>query len=359
MFIDMIKETKKWQVSTDETGKMIITWGVNKLQTREYQVKGKNKGKANETNPEQQAKLEAMSRAKKKLDEGYHLTDESDSLCGLAREVEEFEVILPMLAKKFDEKIIGGDFHIQPKLDGMRCICTYRNGIVTLRSRKGKPVSLPHLEQAIKTSCDNSRIFDVVLDGEIYNHDMNFQQIISAIKKPNSDTIELEYHVYDVVDKYKPFVERFIESGLKYNDFVKQVDTSIYCHNITQIKDKYEHYLKNGYEGAIIRVGSCLYRVDKRSSQLLKYKPFDDAEFEITGHEVESMSNGKDGVIFVCKTEQGVEFKARPKGTEKERHNMLKSVNELMGKLLTVRFQGKTNDNIPRFPVGISIRDYE
>jgi DNA ligase-1 len=32
---------------------------------------------------------------------------------------------------------------------------------------------------------------------------------------------------------------------------------------------------------------------------------------------------------------------------------------EYIGKMLTVRFQELTTDRVPRFPVGLAIRDYE
>jgi DNA ligase-1 len=31
----------------------------------------------------------------------------------------------------------------------------------------------------------------------------------------------------------------------------------------------------------------------------------------------------------------------------------------VIGKLLTVRYQGLTNGGVPRFPVGVAVRDYE
>ena len=31
----------------------------------------------------------------------------------------------------------------------------------------------------------------------------------------------------------------------------------------------------------------------------------------------------------------------------------------VVGKLLTVRYQGLTNGSVPRFPIGVSVRDYE
>jgi DNA ligase-1 len=35
------------------------------------------------------------------------------------------------------------------------------------------------------------------------------------------------------------------------------------------------------------------------------------------------------------------------------------NIAEYYGKLLTVKYQELTSDGIPRFPVGISFRDYE
>ena len=46
----------------------------------------------------------------------------------------------------------------------------------------------------------------------------------------------------------------------------------------------------------------------------------------------------------------------RPKGTAKERADMFKDLDKYIGKNLTIKFQGRTSDNIPRFPVGMRIR---
>ena len=59
-------------------------------------------------------------------------------------------------------------------------------------------------------------------------------------------------------------------------------------------------------------------------------------------------------------TENGSQrFWARPKGTRDERQQLFNTGDKYLGKLLTVRYQELTDDGIPRFPVGVSIRDYE
>ena len=61
-------------------------------------------------------------------------------------------------------------------------------------------------------------------------------------------------------------------------------------------------------------------------------------------------------VIFKCINEDGLAFDVRPQGTHEDRSIMFKKLNDYIGKNLTVKFQGRTQDNIPRFPVGIRIR---
>ena len=64
-------------------------------------------------------------------------------------------------------------------------------------------------------------------------------------------------------------------------------------------------------------------------------------------------------VIWTCKTKDGKKFNVRPRGTHEERAALFKEAGNYVGKKLTVRFQELTGDGIPRFPVGITFRDYE
>jgi hypothetical protein len=61
----------------------------------------------------------------------------------------------------------------------------------------------------------------------------------------------------------------------------------------------------------------------------------------------------------VCKTGDEREFTVKPEGTIKERERYYREREEHMGKQLTVRFQNLTALGVPRFPVGVTIRDYE
>jgi hypothetical protein len=46
-------------------------------------------------------------------------------------------------------------------------------------------------------------------------------------------------------------------------------------------------------------------------------------------------------------------------GTLESRRKMWNNRKNYLGKDLTVKFQGKSKNGIPRFPVGVAVRDYE
>lgn len=182
-----------------ENNKVIQEVGIKngKMIRHEKTCKPRNINKSNETSPNAQAILEMESKVREKLQEDYFKTEE---------EAMNSQVILPMLAKKFEDeqkKIDWDNSYIQPKLDGQRClaICT-KEGNVTLLSRDGVDIQKTHgsMQHIIN---DLSLIKeDVILDGELYCHseEDNFQEVMSAIKKYRPGISELvKYHVYDMV----------------------------------------------------------------------------------------------------------------------------------------------------------------
>ena len=100
------------------------------------------------------------------------------------------------------------------------------------------------------------------------------------------------------------------------------------------------------------------YRVGVRSTDLQKYKEFEDAEYEVVGFK-EGDGLEKGCVIWMCKTAAGQTFAVRPRGTHEERAALFPRAASFVGQQLTVRFQELTTDGIPRFPVGLTFRDYE
>ena len=131
--------------------------------------------------------------------------------------------------------------------------------------------------------------------------------------------------------------------------------------NFNELQQAHTKYVEDGYEGLIIRTMKGIYQPDHRSSSLLKFKSFKDDEFEIVDFK-EGKGNDKGTIIFKCKTNAGGEdkfFEVRPRGTREERKEMFENGKDYIGKKITVKYFELTDENIPRFPVGIAIRDYE
>ena len=321
-------------------------------------TEGKNAGKANETLADEQALKEAKSKWTKKKKSGYVETLK-DAEAGEVDDIIEGG-IEPMLAQKYRDhaKKVVWPAHVQPKLDGIRCIAIVKNGKCSLWTRTRKRInSVPHIVAFLESYFAGKTI---TLDGELYNHDLKseFERIVSAVRKdkPAPGNEVIEYHVYDIVSK-DDFQNRALELlRLPAGGIVQYVPT----HKMTSEEAMQEYFaicMEEGYEGCMVRNSNSLYE-NKRSYGLQKVKEFDDAEFEIVGVE-EGRGKMAGKAIFVCKTKKGDTFNAKMKGALTGLKKYLDAPNKVIGKKLTVRYFGMTNGNVPRFPVGIAVRDYE
>ena len=125
----------------------------------------------------------------------------------------------------------------------------------------------------------------------------------------------------------------------------------------------HDEYVNDGFEGLIIRNLEGKYLLEKRSNDLQKYKSFEDAEFEIVGFKL-GTGTEEGAIIFVCGVGDQT-FDVRPRGSIGERIEKAKRGNSFIGKKLTVRYQPSVKQSdvdkneLPRFPIGIEVRDYE
>jgi len=321
-----------------------------KIATQEKIIKGKNIGRSNETSDNEQCILECRAKHQCKLDEQY--TSNRNNIKAYSDQ----KVLLPMLALDYHKRKHDIIFpcYIQPKLNGLRLL--YQNN--KFMSRKGKEfTTLDHLESELK------ELGIKIPDGEIYIKDTSLQEIIRRVKKDRGPkTDELEYWIYDQINE-ETFENRTHEIALKFNHskskFIKLVQVqTIVVNSEKEIKEWHDKWVLEGFEGAIVRNRNGLYKVKHRSKDLQKFKMFHDSEFKIVGaHEGSGPDAGT--VVFEVKTKKGQVFSVRPKGTREMRTEWLKDIKNIVGKDLTVRWQNLSEDGIPIFPVGITIRDYE
>lgn len=334
-----------------EVAKRVTLSGIWVIDT--YKItQGVNIGKANETTYIEQALNMAKSRINNLRDAGF-----SEEMPTAKFNTDAQGNMKPMLAIGFNLKKVKFPCIVQPKYDGVRCLMLEENGKVILLSRKGKEYNIPHLK---KWGEEHRNLLP--LDGELYNHrDLTFQEIVSAVKRHSEITPKIRYVVYDRPVKNKT---NHVRWGELQNDFKGlPEDSPVYLSSSLVLYDKeqlfkaHDMYVEQGYEGAIIRNLEGLYEFGFRSNNLIKLKQFDDLEFEIVDV-VEATGRDAGTAIFVCKCGGG-EFNVKPQGSRELRADYFKNADKLIGKMVTVQYQGFSDDGIPRFPSAISVRDYE
>lgn len=362
---------------------------------------GKNIGRANETTPLKQALFMAESDWKKKKDEGYKSLEDlgitaqadtddvnptllyyyqsgvSDSLdIALNRTLPKFNSdsngnAKPMLATAVEKiKNIEYPVLIQPKLDGVRCLMIVageESPSITFLSRSGKEyTSLSHIETDILRAWDpGGRITSgFILDGEVYSEELNFQEIVSAVKafKPNS--LKLHFRAYDIVS------EHVQEQRLKHTENLVKAIGSAYIHFVEthqvnswgMVKQMHDKWVQEGNEGAMIRLPNGKYGQGQRSRDLIKVKEFDETEFVVTG--TEFGQRGIEDLIILCETDSGSDFKAKMQGSKIQKEELYNQISTWFSQddtevKATIKHFGWTEDKLPRFPIGKGIRDYD
>ena len=255
--------------------------------------------------------------------------------------------ILPMLANKWEsrKKYISQPFYVQPKLDGVRLLVSRDGGI----SRTGKVV--PGTEILGKDLEEGQYV-----DGEAFDPKLDFEELTSTFK---TDPSKLKFHVFDYFDLNKlnmTFEERWEKVKSLKNPQYEYVKTTLVMLR-DDVPSIHRHHVEEGHEGTIIRDKDSVYEVGQRSNYLLKYKDFQTEEYPIMDVK-EGVGRDKGAVIWVCKAGDQL-FSVRPEGTLEVRRAFLKEKDKYIGKQLTVRFQNLTTLGVPRFPIGVTVRDYE
>lgn len=361
---DKSKNIRYWNCEVEQVGTSIFIvkrFGIlhgKETVTRTEIKSGKNIGKKNETTPLEQANLEMKSLQKKQLDSGYVRTIE---------ELNDRVLLLPMLANKWEtaSHYISEPFVVQPKLDGVRMLIGKQKGKLVVLSRTGKVVNhMDHITNELQWLPEG-----LFLDGESYNHSITFEEITGMCRttlesSANKKNLELiEFHVFDVFDmnqltiKFKKRLHILKEIFNKKFTSIKLVPTRV-VKTKDMIPEIHSEYIQQGYEGIMIRDLESVYTLGERSNYLLKYKTFQTDEYKIVGAE-EAKGRDSGTVVWICQTPNGQRFGVRPQGTYDQRQAWLSEKSSHIGKMLTVKYQNLTVEGIPRFPVGLTFRDYE
>lgn len=336
--------TTSWQSGALETSLVISAW-TNPV--------AKNVGRSNETTAHQQAEKEVKSKITKMLDSGYVediLNVDNPRITKVA-----------MLAKPFDEERVSkeiektGGVDVQPKLDGVRCIAT-RQGLFT---RAGKRImGMDHIEEELINIFANNP--EVMLDGELYNHDLrdDFDEIISCVRKETNIDLEqakqIQYHIYDMVDEESSWRLRWVQlygiyiRGQSVDDqklslphkYLRLVSVQCIEERMERLFAQHEEFLEQGYEGTIIRYNAP-YQKNKRNWNLQKLKEFQEDEFKII--RVEEGRGKNEGLASTIIVDvDGVEVDPTMMGSVEFRKQVWEQREDYVGGTATVKYFNKT-----------------
>lgn len=365
LFSKKLFKAAGWWLIQALDGELVIQFVTKedgKVSEKRVPVAGKNIGRSNETTPAEQAVLEAQSRVNKQIDKGY-VENQADAALPIT---DAYGNKKPMKAKKVGEvEITDWDtVYMQPKLDGHRC--TWQNG--QLISGNGKPIDLPHIVDAIHAA----GLQDLPLDGELYLHGISLQAIGSLVKKPRAESLELSFHIFDLMMDV-PFVVRHhtlavamhlqpfsptsgeLPGALRLVSTVKvdSEETALAMHRL---------YMSQAYEGSMRRWGTVGYQDGKRSPYILKGKDMDDDEYEVVGYrEGTPHAEVVDGAVvrtwhvpvWLLALGDGSKrtFEALCYGTREAKDAEWTARDEKIGTFRTIRHFGFTPAGIPDLPV--------
>lgn len=406
---------QEWKVFVDGA-EVVVEFGKlgGKVQRKATYSEPKNIGRSNETTDCQQAVLDAKSKWEKQVRLGYRETKEA------LQTEDNFSPMLAHDAIKRSKSIVYPAY-VQPKLDGVRALVTIdKDGIPVFNSRGNKtyPVQGALLQQ-VKELSEHSG-FDK-FDGELYIHGLSLQKIVALAKKWRTpeqieaeiekdyqgdikrrqkaidngeeswkdfdgevypvtveaikdvdrysgySSLDLEYHIFDIpVNANSPwYSESHDKTRLTDLD---QVAMAVECElelpkikivhgefvkDEASVKRFIGYYMQDGFEGVIIRNFKGVYEFGQRSSDLQKWKLFQDGEAKV----LDSVEDKNGEGVLLCEEKDGTRFNCKMKGTHEERSQARMLL--LVDKFINFTFQARTDDGVPQFPVGQSVREVD
>ncbi len=267
-----------------------------------------------------------------------------------------------------------------------------------------------------------SRGVKIYLDGELYKHGVNLQNISGVARREKTkQDLDLDYYIFDCFfpgdpqreslpyAERKEYIDEMIELWGGYQGSIGKLPNIKFVETFTASSNEevdvlYKRFLSEGYEGAMVRLNKPYkYSVnDYHSPWLLKMKPEKDAEFKIIGYTKAEKGKSEGALMFTLETADHKQFSINLSGgsTIKELKELYKKMGEpnatvdpndvnletsvvsaetkptpettenahqtvfdakYKGKKLTVYFDDLSADGIPvRARVkGIVVRDYE
>lgn len=258
--------------------------------------------------------------------------------------------IQPMRPYNLDYTKVRYPAYLQPKIDGFRCLIHKNDGnVIYYTASKNKFHHIDFINKDFEKINIGNNIY---LDGELYIPNESTRTLRSILSSNNLDQNKLDlinkveiiiFDMFDINNLEMAFNERynFLENIFKTKyKYLKLMPTHL-INNEKQLDDYFSQYVKDGYEGIIIRNGEGKYKFN-RSYDIMKSKNILKSRYIIKGYK-EGQKAEKGTVIWEIKCGNR-SFWAKPMGTREERAKLFKNAEKYIGKSIMIKYFEKDKD---------------
>ena len=197
---------------------------------------------------------------------------------------------------------------------------------------------------------------NIYADGELFTTKIPFEEISGCVRMDETDDPEkdaklklIDYHIYDMYNQQNKELgyeerKKILDEIFKKKKFKKLINVETQEALTKSTVNKFhDYYVEKKFEGLILRNKLGPYLLGFRSNDLMKFKSFQDDEFEICGYE-EAEGEDIGTILWKCyytKTDKTKDtFNVRPQGTREFRRKLFQDAEKnfkkfFLGKMLT------------------------
>ena len=249
-----------------------------------------------------------------------------------------------MLATSYEAGVDVPAYGVSEKLDGVRGRWDGRR----LWTRGGHEIDAPAWFTAGWPR--------VPMDGELWMGRGRFDEVSGVVRARDADDTDwrrVKFMVFDLPAHGGPFQARVLhmrslldDADIAWLQPVRQFQVG----DAAELDGRLDRIVDAGGEGLMLHHRDALYRAG-RSDDLLKYKPYQDAEALVVGHTAgRGKYQGMLGALIVERAD-GLRFRLGSGFTDAQRADP-----PARGSYVTYRFNGLTGNGVPRFARFLRVR---
>lgn len=248
-------------------------------------------------------------------------------------------------AETYRQGIAPTQYWVSEKLDGVRAVWDGE----ALRFRSGNPIHAP--------AWFTRGLPGQKLDGELWIGRGQFDRLSGIVRKVEPDDAEwrdVKYMLFELPDAPGTFSERVeamarlvAQTGLPHLHMVEQFRVT----NALELQRRLDAVVKAGGEGLMLHRAEAIYR-SGRSDDMLKFKPWDDAEAVVVAHlPGQGKYLGKLGSLRV-RLPDGRYLRIGSGFSDAQRADP-----PPVGATITYRYRGWSATGLPRFATFLRVRE--